>query len=161
MPKTHKTHNRLLSTIPDSWFTHVPATTREILLTLQSWIIEIADAEQLGTVAASLKWQQPSYAVKGGTPIRLGYTIPDHALSGALATENTKPTIALYVHCQTRLIEAFRELYPATPQDSWQWVKTRELRLDATQPLPKDMIRQFILFALTYQSRKAQPLLGG
>lgn len=153
MDNTDKTVATFLAAVPN------PCQTP--LLTIQTWISEEARAADVGSIDASLKWQQPSYAAKGGTPIRLGYTIPDSTTPGNPGTLAALPTISLYVHCQSRLIETFRELYPATPSDSWQWIKTRELRLDATQPLPEAMIRQFILFALTYQSRKALPLLGG
>lgn len=138
------------ATTIELYLEHLPDTHRQPLLTIQAWIADEASAADAEPVATSLKWGQPSYTVSGGTPIRLGYD----------DTDPKTPTVSLYMHCQTQLVETFRELYPDTDQP-WTWIKTRELRLPADQPLPETMIRQFIQFALTYQRRKALLLLDG
>ncbi|MDA8747069.1 DUF1801 domain-containing protein [Litoreibacter sp.] len=58
-------------------------------------ILKEAKRLNVGPVTETLKWGQPSYAVRNGTPLRLG-----------LLAESP----ALFVHCQTDIIENARAL---------------------------------------------------
>ncbi len=76
---------------------------RPHLLALRQLIFETAATiRDCGEVIESLKWGQPSYATvnpKSGTPIRLG--VP----------KSSPGCYALFVPCQTKLIETIREIY--------------------------------------------------
>ncbi|MFT6433987.1 MAG: hypothetical protein ACJAVI_002033 [Candidatus Azotimanducaceae bacterium] len=51
------------------------------------------------TLEESLKWGEPSYVLRGGSPTRLGWS--KKALTGC----------AIFFHCQTSLVETFKALY--------------------------------------------------
>jgi hypothetical protein len=56
---------------------------------------------------------------------------------------------ALYFHCQTNLVETFRELYP-----NLVYGGNRSILLDATKALPKDALRHCVALARTYHLSK-------
>jgi len=76
---------------------------RAQLLRLRALIFATAAATPgVGPLAETLKWGQPSYLTsvsKSGTTVRLG------------PVKDDPERVALYVHCQTHLIDRFRELY--------------------------------------------------
>ncbi len=62
-----------------------------------------ARTEGVGEIEETLKWGQPSYLTtqsRSGTNIRID------------SLKSDPDRYALFVHCQTNLIETFRELYP-------------------------------------------------
>ncbi|MEM9582545.1 MAG: DUF1801 domain-containing protein [Pseudomonadota bacterium] len=77
-------------------FQTMPAAQAAALLAVRSLILSEAAALKAGPVSEALKWGQPSYSVAKGTPIRLGLS---------------KGRTALFVHCQTSIIEPARELF--------------------------------------------------
>jgi hypothetical protein len=60
---------------------------------------------------------------------------------------------ALFVHCQTTLIEAFQVAYP-----DLKYEKSGVI-FDSNQSIQADVIKQFIYLALSYHSRKKLTLL--
>ena len=56
---------------------------------------------------------------------------------------------AVYFHCQTDLVETFRELYPEL-----RYGGNRSILLDAGEKLPEAALRHCIALALTYHARK-------
>ena len=56
---------------------------------------------------------------------------------------------ALYFHCQTDLVETFRERYPEL-----RYGGNRSILLDAREKLPEAALRHCIALALTYHARK-------
>lgn len=117
-------------------FDGYPSVKREALLELRQLIFDIArELSSGGSIIESLKWNQPSYAMKKGTPIRLDTFGEDK--------------IALFFHCQTHLIEQFREMF----QGDLDFSKNRAIILDPTQPLPMDDLRVCIQMGLTYHRK--------
>jgi hypothetical protein len=49
---------------------------------------------------------------------------------------------ALYFHCQTNLVDTFRELYPNLVYEG-----NRSILLDTTEALPKDTLRHCVALA--------------
>ncbi|EUJ27446.1 hypothetical protein MFLO_13343 [Listeria floridensis FSL S10-1187] len=97
--------------------------------------IEIGSSEPL---TESLKWGQPTYstlASKSGTPIRIDRFEDDQ--------------VAIFVHCQTSLIEDYREILG----DTLTFSKNRAVVLNPAQPLPKKELKLFIGDALTYHQK--------
>ncbi|MGB0867302.1 MAG: DUF1801 domain-containing protein [Granulosicoccaceae bacterium] len=124
-------------------FEQSPATVRPQLLALRELILDAASEEKISAVDESLKWGQPSYGCKGGSTVRLGWA-------------GDEKTVALYFHCQSRLVDTFKELYPTELRTEGN----RALLFAVEDALPSDLIKHCVSLALTYHSRKHLPLLG-
>ena len=107
-------------------------------------IFQVADAYEMGNVTETLKWGEPSFSVKGGSPIRLDWKAkhPD--------------VVGLYFNCNTSLVETFRELFGST----FRYEKNRAILLPLQGRLPQAELKQCIGLALRYQALKKLPLLG-
>lgn len=122
-------------------FAEMPEAARAGLLAVRALIFEAASAADVGRLQETLKWGQPSYLTpetKSGSTIRLG--VPksaDHAF-------------ALFVHCQTDLIEQFETNYPG----EFDFEGTRAVLFSADKPIPADALKHCIGLALTYHKRK-------
>jgi hypothetical protein len=95
----------------------------------------------VGPVEQALKWGQPSFLTSNtgsGSTIRMD------------RVKNRPGGYAVYFHCQTDLVETFRQLYPET----FGFEGNRALHLDAATPLPADELRHCLALALTYHQRK-------
>jgi len=57
--------------------------------------------------------------------------------------------VAVYFHCQTNLVETFRELYPELSYSG-----NRAIVLDASKKLPEEELRHCVALALTYHRSK-------
>src|SRR5580693_2142286 len=88
----------------DAVFSAYPKSLKAKLLALRRLIFDTAKTTKgVGALQETLKWGQPSYLTtktKSGSTIRI-----DRVKSAA-------NQYALYFHCQTDLVETFRELYP-------------------------------------------------
>ncbi len=124
-------------------FAGYPAATRQRLLDLRSLILATASKiPEVGRIEETLKWGQPSYLTpetRSGTTIRID------------AVKGEPGRIALYVHCQTSLIERFRERYP----DALRFAGNRAILLDVAEALPMEPLRHCVAMALTYHRQKA------
>lgn len=121
-----------------------PAEVKPVFSLLRQWLYDIAAEEGLNPVSESLKWGEPSYSIKGGSPVRIDWKA------------RRPEMIQLYFHCQTLLVETFRELYPQT----FKFEGNRALLLPVSGSLPEAAIKHCFHLALTYHKRKHLPLLG-
>jgi len=80
-------------------FSTYPDKAKRQLVAVRQLILDVAEENDLGTVEETLKWGEASYLVKGGTTIRLDWK------------PKSPDSIKVYFHCQTKLIETFREIY--------------------------------------------------
>ena len=121
-----------------------PATVASRHQTIRQWIFDIARQQDLGTVEASLKWGEPSYKVASGTAIRFAWKPerPDE--------------YAICVHCSTRLIDTFREIYA----DTFRFSGNRALVFNIRDELPEQALKQCLALAMVYHRVKHLPLLG-
>jgi hypothetical protein len=114
---------------------------RNRLLALRRLILETARAtEGVGALEEALKWGQPSYlttATGSGSTIRI---------DGVKSSPNQ---YAVYFHCQTNLVETFRELYPEL-----RYGGNRSILLDAADDPPEAALRHCVALALTYHLNK-------
>lgn len=125
------------STAVSDVYENYPLEYRTPLLALRQLIYDRAkDIDDVGTVEESLKWGQPSYVVKKGTPIRLDRFGEDK--------------IAMLFHCQTTLIETFRNLF----SEDLEFSKNRAIILDPKKELPVAQLSICIEIALTYHKNK-------
>ncbi|HEX7924620.1 MAG TPA: DUF1801 domain-containing protein, partial [Bradyrhizobium sp.] len=119
------------------------------LLALRRLIFDTAKATKgVGALEETLKWGQPSYLTPetgSGSTVRI-----DQVKS----SDQVKPAadqVAIYFHCQTNLVETFRELYPELSYSG-----NRAILLDVAGRLPEAALRHCVALALTYhQKRKA------
>ncbi|HEX9449216.1 MAG TPA: hypothetical protein VF920_14605 [Dongiaceae bacterium] len=89
----------------------------------------------------TLKWGEPAYLTRSrsGSTIRLGW-------------KRREPSpYALYVNCQTNLVETFRQMFP----QGLTFESNRAIVFDAANALPLDQVAICIALALTYHQRKA------
>jgi Domain of unknown function (DU1801) len=118
-----------------------PRPVRARLLALRRLILDTARATRgVGPLRETLKWGQPSYLTsetKSGSSIRI-----DRVKSSA-------DQVALYFHCQTNLVETFRELYPEL-----SFGGNRSILLNAEDKLPETALRHCVALALTYHLNK-------
>lgn len=125
-----------------SVFASYPAPVKKRLLALRALILETAAAtEGVSEIEETLKWGQPSYLTaksKSGTTIRIAQLKSDPS------------RYALFVHCQTNLIETISELYP----DALTFDGKRAIILKVDQEPPTDILRHCISLALTYHLKK-------
>ena len=112
---------------------------RQRLLEMRETILAVAAATAgVGPIEETLKWGQPSYltqATKSGSTVR----IDAHPDGGT----------AIYVNCQTDLVETFRSHYPALVYEG-----ARCVHFPAELPLPDAPLRHIIALTLTYHARK-------
>jgi hypothetical protein len=125
----------------DAIFSTYPTPVKAKLLALRRLIFDTAGTtEGVGALEETLKWGQPSYLTtesKSGSTIRIDQV---KAEAGRYA---------VYFHCQTDLVETFRELYPEL-----RYGGNRSILLDAGEKLPEKALRRCIALALTYHLRK-------
>jgi len=122
-------------------FNEYPRKCREKLLQIRQIIFEIANAsDSIGSITECLKWGQPSYITqqpKTGTTLRLA------------PINDGSEKFALLVHCQTRLIADFKEIYPDQQYDG-----NRAILFSLASTIPLNIIKHFIEMALTYHVQK-------
>lgn len=120
-----------------------PRAARASVTALRALIFETAaELSEVGTLTETLKWGQPSYltqASKSGTTIRLGWDEDGGAIS-------------LFVHCQTSLVDTWRQRYG----NELIFVGNREISIPTDTDLPRASLQHCIAMALTYHSRKGQ-----
>ena len=127
-------------------FNNYPDLARTKLEQLRELIIDAA--YEVGTITSideTLKWGEPSYLVEKGSTIRMDWKskAPDQ--------------YAVYFSCSTSLVETFKILHG----DLFQYEKNRAIIFGLNDSLPEKELKQCITMALTYQSVKHLPLLGG
>ena len=122
-------------------FSAYPKPLQTKLKALRRLILDTARTTNgVGALEETLKWGQPSYlttATKSGSTIRIDRV---KAVPGQ---------VALYFHCQTDLVETFRELYPAL-----RYGGNRSILLGEEDAVPEAALRHCVALALTYHLRK-------
>ncbi|TLG74311.1 DUF1801 domain-containing protein [Culicoidibacter larvae] len=118
-------------------FSLYPKAYQKKLLQLRELIYSTAyQLDNNLEVTESLKWGQPSYTVKGGTPIRID-----------VFDDNQ---VAMFFHCQTNLVSYFRTVF----DDKLTFSGNRAIILDINEPLPVANITFCIESALLYHKKK-------
>src|SRR6476659_9769991 len=122
-------------------FEAYPQPVKSRLLALRRLIFDTAKTTSgVGALEEALKWGQPSYLT---TESRSGSTIRIDQVKAEAGQ------YAVYFHCQTDLVETFRELYP-----DLRYGGNRSILLDAADRLPETALRHCVALALTYHLRK-------
>ncbi|WP_020410097.1 DUF1801 domain-containing protein [Hahella ganghwensis] len=121
-----------------------PNEVRPGMLSLRSLIFESARDLDITDLQETLKWGEPSYLCHGGSTVRIDWKP---------ATPNV---YGIYFHCQTSLVQTFKELYG----NLFQYQGKRAILLDMASPIPSQQIRHCIGLSLQYHKVKHLPLLG-
>ena len=126
-------------------FKSYPRSVENILNDLRKLIISTAsEIENIQELEETLKWGEPSYIVKKGSTIRLGWK------------SKTPNQYALYFNCNTRLVETFKMIYG----DLFNYEKNRAILFDLDDKIPEKELKTCIGMALQYHSIKDKPFLG-
>jgi hypothetical protein len=130
-----------LASAVEAVFDAYPRPVKAKLLALRRLILDTAKTTKgVGTLQETLKWGQPSYLTpetKSGSTIRIDQVKP------------AAGQYAVYFHCQTNLVETFRELYPEL-----RFGGNRSILLDAQGKMPEAALRHCVALALTYHLGK-------
>jgi hypothetical protein len=126
----------------DAVFDAYPKPLKAKLLALRRLIFDTAKTTKgVGALQETLKWGQPSYLTpetKSGSTIRIDQV------------KSTTGQYAVYFHCQTDLVETFRELYPK----EFSYGGNRSILLNAKGGVPEAALRHCVALALTYHLSK-------
>ncbi len=122
-------------------FEEYPHAQREKLLQLRDLVYESARSiDEMDGLVETLKWGQPSYLPskpRVGSTVRLG------------GFKGDSDRVAVFFHCQTRLVETFREIYG----DQFDFEGNRAISIPVSEPLPADPLKHCIAMGLTYHLR--------
>jgi hypothetical protein len=125
----------------DAVFDACPKHIKTKLKALRRLILDTAKSTKgVGRLEEALKWGQPSYLTAetgSGSTIRID------------RVKSEKGQVAVFFHCQTGLVDTFRELYPKLSYSG-----NRAILLDADKTLPEAELRHCVGLALTYHLRK-------
>lgn len=120
-------------------FDGYPDPVRKQLLAIRELIYEVAEGrEDIGPLSETLKWSQPSYLTEttgSGTTVRID--------------RYSDNQVAVYFHCQTTLVETFRDLLP-----DLTYSKNRAILFEVDEPLPEGELKMCIEMALMYKLNK-------
>lgn len=125
-------------------FAQYPPKVQPALSNLRHLIYSLATELELGAVEEALKWGEPSFKVKTGSPIRIDWKA------------STPDNYYIFFNCQTKLVDTFRELY----SDQLVFQGNRAVVFTLNEPLPERTVKHCLTLALTYQKVKHLPLLG-
>lgn len=116
------------------------AEIREGLAALRNVILDIAEEEKVGPLEETLKWGQQSFLTsntKAGTTIRID---EDKSNGGQFA---------LYVHCQTTLVERWRERF-----SDFTFGGNRSVHFSNVSDVQRTEVKIMIAETLTYHRKK-------
>ena len=129
-------------------FNAYPRPLKARSLALRRLIFDTAQATKgVGVLQETLKWGQLSYLTpqtKSGSTIRID------------RVKSTANRYAVYFHCQTDLVETFRELYPR----ELSYGGNRSILLNAEDDVPEPVLRHCVALALTYHLNKRKVARG-
>ena len=132
----------------DAIFASYPKAVKARLNALRRLIHATAKAtDGVGPLEETLKWGQPSYLTpetKSGSTIRIDQV------------KSVANQYAVYFHCQTDMVETFRELYPT----QLRYGGNRSILLNAEEDIPGPELRHCVALALTYHLRKRKTANG-
>lgn len=117
----------------------LPEQMAERLVQLRQLVLEVArENSAIGPLEETIKWGEPAFltsATGSGTTVRIN------------RHKKSPDKYALYVHCQTDLVERYRQLY----DDELTFDGNRAVVFDSKEELPVDAVKHCIAMALTYQ----------
>jgi hypothetical protein len=133
----------------EAHFNAYPRSVRRKLLALRELVFATAArTDGVGELHETLKWGEPAYVTAGsksGTTVRIDWK------------SRSPDQYAMYFHCQTGLVESFRQMFP----NDFRFEGNRALVFDVGEKLPRDALAMCIEAALTYHARKRSSIRRG
>ena len=125
-------------------FDAYPKEIKLKLMFLRQLIFDVASrTDGVGEIEETLRWGQPSYLTtqsRSGSLVRIGQI------------KSQKGKYAMYFHCQTTLVDTFKEMY----QDVFKFGGNRSINFSEEDKVPVAALSQCISMALTYHLNKKQ-----
>ena len=125
-------------------FDAYPKEIKLKLMFLRQLIFDVASrTDGVGELEETLKWGQPSYLTtqsRSGSLVRIDQI------------KSQKGKYAMYFHCQTTLVDTFKEMY----QDVFKFGGNRSINFSEEDKVPVEALSQCISMALTYHLNKKQ-----
>lgn len=119
-----------------------PKPVQRALMDLRDLVLDTARQTQgVGALEEALRWGQPSFLTTesgSGSTIRID------------GFRNDPSKVAIFFHCQSRLVDQFRALYG----DALNFVGNRAIELRVDAPLPEAALKHCVALALTHHLRK-------
>jgi len=122
-----------------------PGKVQRRLQQLRKLILEVAaETAEISEIEETLKWNEPSYLVKGGSTLRFDWKpkAPDQ--------------YALYFKCTSKLVESFKNVYGST----FKYENNRAIVFNLDESIPEKELKSCIQSALTYHKVKHLKNLG-
>lgn len=140
MTKRKKFENSEVAAVFDAY----PKEIKPKLMFLRQLIFDVASrTDEVGELEETLKWGQPSYLTaqtKSGSLVRIDQI------------KNQEGKYAMYFHCQTTLVDTFKEMY----RGQFEFGGNRSIIFSTKNTVPVNELRQCISMALTYHLNKRQ-----
>ena len=116
----------------------LPKDMAKALSGLRALILETAsENSSIGPLEETLKWNETAFlttSTGSGTTIRIN------------AHKKSETEYAMYVHCQTDLVERYKQLY----RDILKFEGTRAVVFNVGEKFPVEAVRHCVAMALTY-----------
>lgn len=126
-------------------FESYPGFVQKQMYALRNLVIQTAsEVEDLEKLEETLKWGEPSYSTKNGSTIRMDWK------------ESKPDEYAMYFHCQTKLVDTFKELY----REQFKFEGNRAIVFGCNEIIAENELKHCISIALNYHKLKHLPLLG-
>ena len=126
-------------------FESYPSFVKKQMYALRTLVIQAAEElDGLIKLEETLKWGEPSYITRNGSTIRMDWK------------ESEPDKYAMYFHCQTKLIDTFKELY----RDQFSFEGNRAIVFNCNERVSESELKHCISIALNYHKLKHLPLLG-
>lgn len=119
-------------------FESYPPDIKRKLLELRELIFYVAKKNNINNLEETLKWNEPSYCSKDGSPIRIN------------CKKSNQENYSMYFNCKTKLIKTFKSLF----SDRFSFIDNREIIFHKDDIIDKKALEYCILLALTYHKRK-------
>jgi len=125
-------------------FETYPKDVKTKLMFLRQLIFDVASkTDGVGELEETLKWGQPSYLTtqsKSGSLVRIDQI------------KSQEGKYAMYFHCQTTLVDTFKEMYRGT----FEFGGNRSIILSEKDKVPVEELSHCISMALTYHANRRQ-----
>jgi hypothetical protein len=125
-------------------FENYPREIKTKLMFLRQLIFDVASrTDGVGDLEETLKWGQPSYLTtqtKSGSLVRIDQV------------KSQEGKYAMFFHCQTTLVDAFKEMY----RGQFEFGGNRSIVLGVKDRVPVNELSRCISMALTYHLNKKQ-----
>ncbi len=126
-------------------FESYPSFIRNKMYSLRKLVLQTArELDDLEELEETLKWGEPSYLTKHGSTVRIDWK------------ESKPDEYAMYFHCQTKLVDTFKELYG----DIFKYEGNRAIIFGRDEVIAEDELKHCLSIALNYHKVKHLPLLG-